>query len=115
MWRAVQFLRDRQSIHPSLLAVLLAVVAGNLGRGRVGLGGCFAHPCGADFVQLSATLRTTVSTDNVHVQYGMSGPKTPVATITSVKAVDYFDASSARSTESVDTPAQELESVDLRK
>jgi hypothetical protein len=182
-------LRDKMSVHPGLhVAALLAVIGGVvaiLAAGGSVLVAALPILAGLILFSMSATLRTTVSTDNVHVQYGVIGPKIPMATITSVKAVDYswwkyggwgiryalsdgswcynmigdggkaveilfekngkakkvlvaskqnvlladaisqamraeevafdFDASSAKSPESVDTSAEKLESVDLRK
>ncbi|MEZ4462631.1 MAG: hypothetical protein R3E66_23475 [bacterium] len=80
------------SVHPGLhIAMLLAVLVGIAAIATSGAPLVLAALpvlAGLIFFSMAATLRTTVSKENVHVQYGLIGPIS-LTSIKSVKAVDY--------------------------
>ncbi|MEZ4462908.1 MAG: hypothetical protein R3E66_24905 [bacterium] len=86
-------LRDKMSVHPGLhIAMLWAVLVGIAAIATSGAPLVLAALpvlAGLIFFSMAATLRTTVSKENVHVQYGLIGPTIPITSIKSVKAVDY--------------------------
>lgn len=86
-------MRDKISMHPAFhIVTWLAIAAMTVVMVATGAP-VFAPilPILAGLVALSmtTTLRTTVSKENVHIQYGFIGPTIPTASITSAKAVDY--------------------------
>lgn len=86
-------LRDKMSYPwPFHLLMLLAIIGGAVGV--LGSGAPIAVALVPLLVGLLAwstitTLRTTVSTENVHVQYGVIGPTIPIDSIERCEAIDY--------------------------
>ncbi len=77
---------------PWQLGALIAGVGGVtvLGSVLVGsLGSLFALPIIAAIALLFAILRVTVSEGSVNIQYGLFGPKIPMAAIESAEAITY--------------------------
>jgi hypothetical protein len=86
-------MRDKISMHPVFHVVIwtaiVAMIALILATAGPTVAAILPVLAGLAALSMTATLRTTVTQENVHIQYGFIGPTIPTASITSVKAVDY--------------------------
>lgn len=78
---------------PAVLSTLLGLyLALGLGAGEPWWSGAFAIGIGIMFAVFSlvfSVLRTVVTSKEVHIQYGLWGPRIPVEKITACTAIDY--------------------------
>ena len=86
-------LRDKMSAHPVLHALMaigvIAGVASVIATGQPILMAALPLLVGLLAWSSIATLRTTVSGENLHIQYGIIGPTIPIEDIQSAEPIDY--------------------------
>lgn len=85
--------RDKIKIHPAFHVLMAIATLGGI-AGVIASGGPRAAAAVMIFVGLfvwgsTAALRTTVTRENLHIQYGWIGPTIPMQSIESVKPVKY--------------------------
>jgi hypothetical protein len=81
-------IRAPLAYHALILAPLLIVLVSSIATGQL-LPLAITLPLILLLWVLFAVLRITVSRDQVHIQYGVFGPRIPVASIEEARAIDY--------------------------